>query len=82
MNGQPWRVVRTKDGFLFSLFHKSAQEAAKPHMPIRFVDIGIGMSHFEWTAREAGCDGTWNFAIPQDAPLPENYEFVAAWQIK
>jgi hypothetical protein len=40
--------------------------------------MGIAMSHFELTAREAGISGSWK--VKPDAPGISSWDYMVTWQ--
>lgn len=58
-NKQPWRIIKTIEGFEFYL--KPTQGYSdKISYNIQEVDIGIAMCHFELVATEQGQQGYWD----------------------
>ena len=86
-NKQPWRVVMRGDGeFDFYLMRtKGYRERNKTMLAIldlQRVDMGIAMSHFEYTAREIGLDGGFTLRNPAVAALPGGCEYIVTWRTK
>ncbi len=80
-NDQPWRVVKINDLLHFYLKTQS-KYSLEIYKSMRFIDIGIAMSHFELTAKEKQLDGKWVVKNPQIVPQPKNYKYIATWITK
>lgn len=80
-NDQPWRIVKINELFHFYLKTQSMY-IIELYKSMRFIDIGIAMSHFELTAKENHLSGKWMIKNPQLAPQPKNYEYIATWITK
>lgn len=83
-NKQPWRVI--KDGEMWHFYLQrtpgyfkglSAQFMAAD---LQRVDMGIAMSHFEFTANELELEGAWTFQEPAIEKPDERTEYVASWR--
>lgn len=78
-NKQPWRIIKTRDGFEFYL--KPTQGYSdKLSYNIQEVDIGIAMCHFELVAKEEGSDGCWEIGL-EDTLNKDDLIHVATWKI-
>jgi nitroreductase len=83
-NKQPWRVVRGggDEGFHFYLQRTKGYDRGirlVGGQDLQRVDMGICMSHFEASAREAGLTGKWTMADPRIGMPGEGCEYVATW---
>lgn len=85
-NKQPWRIVRTPDGWHFFLERtKGYGKGSLLFTVLRIadlqrVDMGIAMCHFELAAREAGLGGAWVVEDP-GIPTPQpGIEYIATWR--
>ncbi|MCK5147633.1 nitroreductase [bacterium] len=82
-NRQPWRVIVNDGQFHFFVerlpsYHRTLNTLKLADL--QRLDVGIGMSHFELTAREIGLSGHWIHSEPGIA-LPDSMtEYVATWQ--
>lgn len=83
-NKQPWRVIKDGETWHFYLqrtpgYFKglSAQFMAAD---LQRVDMGIAMSHFEFTADELELEGAWTFQEPAIEKPDERTEYVASWR--
>ena len=85
-NKQPWRIVRTPEGWHFYLertrgYGKGTLLFAVLRLAdLQRVDMGIAMCHFELAAREAGQDGTWVTESPGIARPRAGTEYTATWR--
>ena len=76
-NKQPWRMVI--DGNAVHLILQRTEGYGKMlHIDIQKIDMGIAMSHFELSAKEAGLAGRWVEANP-NIKLPELAEYSITW---
>jgi nitroreductase len=83
-NRQPWRVVR--DAASGALHFYLARDRAYSRqlkwfgaLDLQKVDLGIAASHFEWSARESGLEGTWSDADPRIDFQPPGVEYLFSW---
>jgi nitroreductase len=83
-NKQPWRVIKDGETWHFYLQRTpgygkglSAQFMAAD---LQRVDMGIAMSHFEFTADELELEGAWTFQEPAIETPDERTEYVASWR--
>jgi nitroreductase len=83
-NKQPWRVIKDGETWHFYLQRTpgygkglSAQFMAAD---LQRVDMGIAMSHFEFTADELELEGAWTFQEPAIEKPDERTEYVASWR--
>lgn len=83
-NKQPWRVIKDGETWHFYLQRTpgygkglSAQFMAAD---LQRVDMGIAMSHFEFTANELELEGAWTFQEPAIEKPDERTEYVASWR--
>lgn len=58
-NRQPWRFEVLEDGVLISV-----DREGEPPDPVRHLEGGIAMLHFEAAAKVCGIDGEWTFVDP------------------
>jgi hypothetical protein len=82
-NRQPWRVI--KDGGVWH-FYLQRTPGYGEGLTGRFmaadlqrVDMGIAMSHFEFTADELGLAGEWTVQEPAIEKPGERTEYVVSW---
>jgi nitroreductase len=83
-NKQPWRVVKTGNtwhlflartkGYGQGIFMKNWSRG-----DMQRLDMGIGMCHFEQTARELGLEGRWVVDQPDIGEPDELTEYTASW---
>jgi hypothetical protein len=84
-NKQPWRIVRRGDRWHIFLqrtegYRKNVVTLLLRIEDIQRVDIGIAMSHFELSAREAGLDGRWAFEDPGIETTAKGLEYRVTWR--
>lgn len=80
-NKQPWRVVYDVAAVHFYLQRTPGyKQMHLVHIPdLQRTDMGIALSHFELTAREAGLEGHWALQEPPlEKPNPLT-EYSATW---
>jgi len=83
-NKQPWRIV--KDGEFWH-FYMQRTKGYGNSLAFRLlniadlqrVDMGIAMSHFEFTASEIGLKGTWAFQEPWLEKPDSLCEYTVSW---
>lgn len=78
-NKQPWRIIRTTDGFEFYL-KPTPGYSDKLSFNIQQVDIGIAMCHFELVAQEEGEEGRWEIKL-EESSSKSDLIHVATWKI-
>ena len=78
-NKQPWRILKKGNEFHFYIFRTSPGNNKIPFSNLPFLDLGIGMSHFELSAYELGLPGGWQIKKPQVELVPEQLTYVVSW---
>jgi hypothetical protein len=79
-NKQPWRILvdpENQDVHFFQINNKSS------YAPIRKIDNGIAVCHFELIRAENNIEGTWN--VLQNPPTPSaslQLRYVISWHAK
>jgi len=83
-NKQPWRVI--KDGNVYHLYIQRTPRYTQSAIvklvkiaDLQRVDAGIAMSHFEFTASEAGLEGKWEIREPEIGKPDGLTEYIASW---
>ena len=72
MNLQPWRVIRRGDQYHFYCAGKNPGA--------HWLDMGIGMCHFDLTLREQGINGTFEVLTEEPEGIrAENLKYIATW---
>lgn len=85
-NKQPWRVVQSGSDWHFYCqrtpgYGKGSRLFGLMKLvDLQRLDIGIGMSHFEMTAREMGLNGQWVVRDPGLSEDKPDRVYVATWQ--
>lgn len=84
-NKQPWRIIKAPEGNAYHFFLERSSSYKISLKLIRAadlqrVDMGIGMCHFELTAREQGLRGTWETALPEHITVPAGTEYIVTWR--
>jgi nitroreductase len=81
-NKQPWRVMRGGSAWHFYLErtpgYLKGLSGRFVTCDLQRVDLGIAMSHFTRSAREAGLGGRW--VVCEPGPEREGREYVASWE--
>lgn len=76
-NTQPWRVLKSGNGYHFYVTYKSG--ISKGEEIIKRVDVGIALSHFHQTTLELGLKGYFKQAEPEKIELPQNTYYITTW---
>lgn len=81
-NKQPWRILCGQTGKDFH-FYMERTEGYNRGMfskaDLQRIDMGIAMSHFELSAAELGCKGSWGTIAPSGIATPPSWEYRASW---
>ncbi|MFH1214132.1 MAG: nitroreductase family protein [Candidatus Neomarinimicrobiota bacterium] len=77
-NKQPWRILKTGEGFHFFLRRTPGYGSAFK-ADLQKVDMGIALSHFELTAREMNLPGCWKMLNPE-LSLPDDWIYTVSWE--
>jgi len=83
-NKQPWRILRTGDGWHFYLQRTRRyregffQRVLRP-ADLQRIDMGIAMCHFELAAGELGLRGEWTDREPDIGKPNDLTEYIASW---
>jgi nitroreductase len=78
-NKQPWRILYDAKLNTFHFFlERSLQYKMLGIVHLQDIDLGIGMSHFEITAREQGLAGKWQ--VDTNAPKETSLDYIVSWQ--
>lgn len=78
-NKQPWRILKKGNEFHFYIYRPLPKNKKIPFSNLPFLDLGIGLSHFELSANELGLKGEWQIKKPQVELLPEQLTYVVSW---
>ncbi len=80
-NKQPWRILldTSKNTFHFYLSRATSYKFLRL-VSLQDIDMGIGMSHFEITAREQGLAGIWK--VDPNTPKETSLDYIVSWQEK
>lgn len=76
-NTQPWRVLKSGNGYHFFVTYKSG--ISRGEEIIKRVDAGIALSHFHQTAIELGLKGCFKQTEPKNIELPQNTYYITSW---
>ncbi len=76
VNRQPWRIV--VDGDIVH-FYETRSMKDSPKGDIQKIDMGIAMSHFDMSLREAGILGCYSWGDPE-LEAPERTEYIISWK--
>lgn len=78
-NKQPWRAVRTEEGFDFYADLDLSYDSGSRGFAVQKVDLGIACCHFDLVSRELGLKGELKIRTP--APVGGRLTYVASWAI-
>ena len=78
-NKQPWRILKKGNEFHFYINRPMRKNKNIPFSNLPFLDLGIGMSHFELSANELALPGGWQIKKPEVANLPDQLTYVISW---
>lgn len=76
-NTQPWRVLKSGNGYHFFVTYKSG--ISRGEEIIKRVDAGIALSHFHQTVLELGLKGCFKQAEPENIELLQNTYYITSW---
>ena len=78
-NKQSWRIFKepTRDTFHFYTINPKDGRFLQ-YSKFRPIDIGIGVCHFDLTAKELGIEGNWVFGNPE-IPGSEELSYIISW---
>ncbi len=77
-NKQPWRLLKCGNRIHFYIY-RTPRNNKLPYHHLAYVDLGIGMAHFELTNRELGLPGAWEIIDPVISDLPQELAYVITW---
>jgi nitroreductase len=77
-NRQPWRILRTQNGFDFLLKRTSGYSNFVKGIDLQKIDIGIAIAHFDLARRELNLNGQWHTENTQTQP---HMEYIASYRI-
>ncbi len=75
-NRQPWRLIKELDKDIFH-FYIICEKNNKINDFSR-IDIGIAVSHFNFSAKELGIKGKWEFKEP-NIPDSKRFSYIITW---
>jgi len=79
-NKQPWRIVRTDQGFHF-YEAKAPGYSNRLGFDIQRIDMGIAACHFHLAAEEKGLPGRFEKIAVPEIQMPQNTEYIFSWMI-
>jgi len=78
-NKQPWRILKEKGSDIFHFYVKSSKDSKqKVYNTFINIDIGIAICHFDFTAKEVGIEGKWEFLSPE-INSPDELKYIISW---
>jgi nitroreductase len=77
-NKQPWRLLKCGNRIHFYIY-RTPRNNKLPYHHLAYVDLGIGMAHFELTNRELGLPGVWEINDPVVSDLSQDLTYVITW---
>ncbi len=75
-NQQPWRVVKSGNEYHFYVSYKP--DMKEEEILIKYVDLGIGISHFDLTSKAQGKKGHFE-RKDVSGNAPEDTHYVTSW---
>lgn len=78
-NKQPWRLLKQTNKIHFYIHRPVSGHGTTPFYNLPFVDLGIGMSHFELIANENGLTGSWGFEAPDIIDISNELTYLTTW---
>ena len=78
VNSQPWRVIKTDQGFHFCAAVTNYFAPGKQAF-LRYNDMGIALVHFELVCRELGLEGKW-IADQRFDNIDPALEYIQTWE--
>lgn len=78
-NAQPWRICKDGDYYHFYVTYK--QGLSKGEELIKYVDLGIALSHFHQSVLEQELTGSFEFISRKAVKIPENTYYILSWHI-
>lgn len=78
-NAQPWRIQRSGKQYHFYMKPSAGVVGTKLNERLQLIDMGISMSHWELSLREAGIEGEWGILQEREWEQPEELEYIATW---
>lgn len=77
INKQPWRIVKTTNTFDFYSTNIPSTEKEEQKFNVTINDLGIALTHFEYSAKELGLNGSW---INDNTKSEEKYTYIRSWK--
>jgi len=79
-NAEPWRVVKEKKSNIFHFYLQLIRKLSSDNLPpMKQMDLGIALSHFELTAKEQKISGKWVKKNPNIDTIRKNLHYIASW---
>ncbi len=79
VNLQPWRIVKSGEGYDFYSVKSKMSDKANKKIDVVYNDIGIAKYHFEQSLAEDGISGAW-FKKESNIIDSEMYDYVCTWK--
>jgi nitroreductase len=79
INIQPWRVVKTDEGYDFYAVKSKLSDKDGKKIDITYNDIGIAKYHFESTLKEDEILGKWSYKN-NNYIIHDKFEYVCTWK--
>jgi len=76
-NRQPWRIIKTNNGFDFYLKRTSGYNTLFKEIDLQKVDMGIAMAHFELGCKETNYKGDW--VVCSNHKKIDFLEYIVSW---
>ncbi len=79
-NKEPWRIVKEKKSNIFHFYLQLIRKLSSDNLPpMKQMDLGIALSHFELTVKEQKISGKWVKKNPNIDTTRKNFHYIASW---
>ena len=79
-NKQPWRILKEKEQNIYHFYVKySEDKTLLAYNKFVRVDIGIAICHFDFSVKELGILGNWEFIKP-NVEIPGELKYIISWK--
>ncbi|NHJ32849.1 MAG: nitroreductase [Asgard group archaeon] len=79
-NEEPWRVIKEEKSDTFHFYLQLTRKRTADYLPpMKQMDMGIALSHFELTVKEQRIKGKWVKKSPSINTERKNLHYIATW---
>lgn len=79
-NKEPWRIVKEKNSDTYHFYLCLNRKQSTDELPpMKQMDMGIALSHFELTVKEQKIGGKWMKKNPNIDSTEKNHYYIASW---